>query len=213
MDKVSCIYCIKHKLDTEWTNIYIGSTNNLYDRKRKHKSNCNHETKYNRKVYQYIRENGGMNNFEFIILEECEVEKLKRLEQSYIDVYKPCLNSKYADGLDIERQRENMKEWYERNKEYKLQQHKEYYQKNKEYIRQQNQKNKKHKSEYNKEWREKNKKHKSEYSKEWREKNKEYMNEKFDCECGGKYTRQHHANHQKTKKHQAYITQSSQNSH
>ena len=86
MDKVSCIYCIVHKLDKEWSNIYIGSTINLHDRKTQHKTNCNNKTRepYNLKVYQYIRENGGMDNFEFIILEECEVEKLKRLEQSYM---------------------------------------------------------------------------------------------------------------------------------
>lgn len=31
-------------------------------------------------------------------------------------------------------------------------------------------------------------------------------NEKFDCECGGKYTRQAHSIHRRTAKHQRYIT-------
>ncbi len=190
MDKVSCIYCIVHKLDNEMDNIYFGSTKDLCDRKRNHKIVCNNETseKYNFKVYQYIRENGGMENFQFIILEECEVEKLKRLEQSYMDVYKPSLNMSNANGLDIERHIANTKEWYENNKEYKLQQYKEYYQKNKEYINIR----------------------RKQYIIDYYEKNKERQNEKFNCECGGKYTRSKKARHERSKKHQAYITQSSQ---
>ena len=36
-------------------------------------------------------------------------------------------------------------------------------------------------------------------------KNKETINKKFDCDCGGKYTYQHKARHEKTKKHLKYI--------
>jgi len=135
MDKVSCIYCIVHKLDNEMENIYIGSTNNLHLRKLCHKNKYINETKYNRKVYQYIRDNGGMENFKFIILEECEVEKLKRLEQSYMDVYKPTLNMCYANGWDIERYREYAKEYQQKNKEHIKEIAKEWRQKNKEYLK------------------------------------------------------------------------------
>ena len=38
--------------------------------------------------------------------------------------------------------------------------------------------------------------------KEYREANKDKLNEKFDCECGGKYIYSHKANHIKTAKHQ-----------
>ena len=42
-------------------------------------------------------------------------------------------------------------------------------------------------------------------SKEYYENNKDQKNQKFDCECGGKYTYQHKSTHIKTKQHQNYI--------
>ena len=49
----------------------------------------------------------------------------------------------------------------------------------------------------------------SEKSKEYRTKNKERISakkkQKFQCECGGKYTDCHKARHMKTKKHQEYM--------
>ena len=151
MNDICCIYLIKHKLDEEWENVYIGSTKNIKDRIRRHKFNCYNERhlKYNYKVYQYIRDNGNWENFEFIILEECENDKLKRLEQSYMDVYKPTLNSYNANGMKLT--------------------------------------NHEHKTSYN-------------------IRNKEKRNEKFDCECGGRYSYSYKAKHFKTKKHQAFIT-------
>ena len=41
--------------------------------------------------------------------------------------------------------------------------------------------------------------------KEYREKNKNKINEKFNCECGSKYTHKNKSKHFKTKKHQKYI--------
>jgi hypothetical protein len=171
-------------------NIYIGSTKDLHRRKMRHKRDCNNETTYNLKVYQYIRENGGMENFKFIILEECEVEKLKRLEQSYMDVYKPTLNMCYANGWDIERYREYAKEYRQVNKEHIKEIAKEWREKNKEHL---------------KEYHQKNREHKMEYLKNYYEINKEYQHEKFDCECGGKFIRRTKLRHQKSKMHQRYL--------
>ena len=46
-------------------------------------------------------------------------------------------------------------------------------------------------------------------AKAYREENKDkldkYYKEKFQCDCGGKYTRGHKVQHQKTKKHLAFI--------
>ena len=193
MTDVSCVYCIKHKLDTEWENIYIGSTNNLQFRIRGHKSRCYKEgqKEYNKSAYKYIRENGGFENFEFIILEECDIEKLKRLEQSYMDVYKPTLNMCNANGFD-------KKEWYEINKEKLSQQKKEYREINKEKIQQ-----------IKKEYHEKNKEKHNETSKKYREINREKLhkqaNQKFNCECGGRFTRANKLKHLKTKMHQDYL--------
>ena len=94
MVNISCVYCIKHKLDEDWKNIYIGSTCNIAQRFKQHKYDCKTYDRhhFNRKVYQYIRENGGWKNFEVLILEECAIEKLIELEQSYMDFLKPTLN-------------------------------------------------------------------------------------------------------------------------
>ena len=47
---------------------YVGHTSNLNQRKNNHKSHCNNESskKYNYYVYQFIRQNGGWNNWNII---------------------------------------------------------------------------------------------------------------------------------------------------
>ena len=56
-----------------------------------------------------------------------------------------------------------------------------------------------------KEYRNDNKEHLNECNRKYKRDNKQYINEKFNCECGGKYTRNHKLCHFKTKKHIAYI--------
>ena len=86
---------------------YIGSTNNISNRKCKHKKNtCNKTSKsYWLKLYQYIRANGGWTNFNVSILEAgtCEgKEYIKQKEQEYIDKLKPSLNQIKAIKQKIE---------------------------------------------------------------------------------------------------------------
>ena len=54
-----------------------------------------------------------------------------------------------------------------------------------------------------------NREHINEYCRKYKQNNKDSLNEraseKFNCECGGKYTRNHKLCHFKTKKHIAYI--------
>ena len=56
---------LRHKDDNELENIYIGSTCNFKVRKHSHKSACNNPNNnaYNNKKYQYIRENGGWDDW------------------------------------------------------------------------------------------------------------------------------------------------------
>jgi hypothetical protein len=66
------IYKLVNKEDYDNANIYIGSTANFTQRKCTHKSDCMNENNnaYNQKKYQFIRENGGWDEWNMI-----EVEK------------------------------------------------------------------------------------------------------------------------------------------
>ena len=69
--------------------------------------------------------------------------------------------------------------------------------------------NKKIPNRTSKEYRQDNREHRNEYSKKYNQDNKESINikkrEKFNCDCGGKYTRCHKSQHLKTKQHLDYI--------
>jgi hypothetical protein len=61
------IYC----LDVMINAVYVGHTTNLKVRKSTHKDRCNkpNNPKYNLYVYQYIRANGGWDNWDIVVLE------------------------------------------------------------------------------------------------------------------------------------------------
>jgi len=87
---------------------YIGSTFDMKKRKTEHKSNCNNpkSKKYNYKVYQYIRDNGGFDNWKFEILVEKEFENktaLKIKEKECIKLLNSTLNSQSAYQTTEER--------------------------------------------------------------------------------------------------------------
>ena len=69
--------------------------------------------------------------------------------------------------------------------------------------------NKEKKREYDKQYRIDNKEKKRETNKRYRLENKEIIkekrNEKFNCECGGRYSRSCKSQHIKSKKHQTYL--------
>lgn len=96
------IYIIRHK-DSD--NCYIGSTKDFKDRKRQHKYNCNNENanNYNLKLYQFMRENGGWDNFDMVKICKCENDMLREMEQYHIDFIKPSLNDYSAKGWNRER--------------------------------------------------------------------------------------------------------------
>ena len=137
--------------------IYIGSTNDTDKRWREHKRVCNdlNDKHHHYKVYQYIRENGGTDEWQMVILDEIEVPLIKceerdKYENEYILKYDALnkLNEKQAFRTkedfkeSCKRYRENNPEKcrvsrkiiYERDREIILQQTKLYYEKNKDKI-------------------------------------------------------------------------------
>ena len=142
--------------DLSKTDIYVGHTTDFRTRKSQHKSNCNNEKSrgYNLKVYNFIRENGGWENFSMVQIEEYNCNNKREAESRERYWYEE-LNAKLNSICPIRTQ----KEYYEVNKEY--------YENNIEKIK-----------EYKKEWREQNIEKIKEYHKEYREQNKEKIKEK-----------------------------------
>ena len=99
-----------------------------------------------------------------------------------------CIN----DIEKLEEKRRQYKEWYEDNKERR----KQYKKDNKEHI-----------TKKNKEWYEANRDRILEQKKEYKEENKEALTQRTDCKCGGFYQHKHKSEHEKTKRHQAFLKQ------
>ena len=108
----------------EIKDFYIGSTTNFKNRKNQHKS----ETKANRKkgqnnLYKCIRENGGFQNWDMILIENINVNsklELHKKEREYIEKLKPTLNHYPPTATEEqkrERKNEFMKEYTLKNKE------------------------------------------------------------------------------------------------
>ena len=87
------IYKITCK-DKSIKEIYVGHTTNFVQRKYTHKQSCNNN--YNSKLYNIIRNNGGWNNWEMIMLEffNCKNSIEARIkEQEYYEKLQATLNS------------------------------------------------------------------------------------------------------------------------
>ena len=201
------IYLIKHKTCDD-KKVYVGSTNNLKKRINIHRHDCNNEKRknYNYKLYQYLRENGGFNQYEFIIL-ECYVCNFKHellcKEDDYIKMYPNNLNTFRAYLTRQEYKKKN------------IEQKKIYYEEHKKLINEYQKKwREQHKNkifEYAKKYREEYKKEIYEKNKKYRENNKEKLNEqskeKITCECGSIVRKSDIAAHRKSLKHIAFIEQ------
>ena len=118
-DKIKCVYKLKCR-DTNITEFYIGSSIDFQARKTDHKSKSNNlnRKEYCLPLYMFINVNGCFDNWEFEVIKEYNLISKKELEineQAYIDLLKPHLNSKNADGTDKEREKNTQKKHYKIN--------------------------------------------------------------------------------------------------
>lgn len=84
--------------DKQDDNIYIGSTVDIFSRLQEHKNKCK---KSNTKLYKYIRENGGYENWNFIIIDKFDYKTKQDLilrEAYHQELLKPTLNTNVAGG-------------------------------------------------------------------------------------------------------------------
>ena len=128
--------CVIYKLcckDLNVKELYIGSTCNFTKRKWQHKSSCcNDKHKHhNFKVYKFIRDNGGFDNWDMILVDQypCEnnQQKLQR-ERYWYEELKSTLNDDVPGRSEKEYRdthKEQKKEYRELNREKIAEQKKE----------------------------------------------------------------------------------------
>lgn len=107
----SVIYRLVCK-DLYITECYVGSTTNFKSRKRQHKSCCNTPNckEYNYKVYQFIRQHGGWDNWDMIMVEEfpCDNKlQLHKREREVFETLNGTLNSEVPSRTQKQRYEDN----------------------------------------------------------------------------------------------------------
>ncbi len=192
------IYKIQHKEIDEL--LYIGSTTDFTRRKAQHKRACDNANNkcYNRKLYSMMRDNGGFDCFNIIVIKEfsCQNKQEALIEEDRVTrQMKANMNSLRAyvtpdDTKEREKQYrlEHKDEIAERGKQYRLENKeqiiertKQYYNQNKEQILERHKRNyelnKEKITERQKQHYEQNKERLAEQKKQYREQNKERIAE------------------------------------
>ena len=120
----SIIYKIACR-DTTVTDIYIGSTCSFRARKCQHKNACTNVNRpsYNCKIYQFIRENGGWDNWDMIQIEQYNAADKRALhsrERYWIEQLQPSLNGAIPNRTRQEYREDNreaIKQYYQDKKD------------------------------------------------------------------------------------------------
>ena len=185
--KIGYVYRVYYSLDPNI--FYIGSTTNLISRMQNHKwnSKCINSKEYNSPFYKCIRHLGGMDAFQFEVLDQLifyKPSELKKIENNYINELKPPCNSINAiKSLD-----------YFKTSNYKSKQCLKY-QKNRNKILQ------KHKEKYTDEYKEEKRKNALDYYYKNKERICEQKKLKVQCICGCKINNNNKLRHITSKKH------------
>jgi hypothetical protein len=118
------IYKLVKNDDYDNANVYVGSTTDFTRRKRLHKSSCNNDKnkEYDVKKYQYIRANGGWNEWGMVLIEKfpCNDGNEARAHEEYWRChFNSQLNTRRAyipEEQRKEQRKEIDKKHYENNK-------------------------------------------------------------------------------------------------
>ena len=108
--------------DISINDCYIGHTTDFKRRKSNHKRTCyneNDQVHYNIYLYQFIRENGGFDNFDMILIntECCEnAFYAKKREREYIEELNATLNQIKKPNRTPEEKKQYHKDDYEKKK-------------------------------------------------------------------------------------------------
>ena len=205
--------CIIYKIvckDLNESYCYVGHTTNFTRRKNSHKTACSNKNvrDYSMKVYEKIREVGGWDNWEIIVIEEykdCENSyQAKKKEREWIEKIAN-LNTQ----IPLRTEKERKAKYYSENSEKVKAEHAKYRSENSEkekerkakYYSENHEKMKERSAKYYSENAEKEKERQAKY----RSENPEKLKEKVECICGSIVTKRHIREHERTKKHIAFI--------
>ena len=102
----ACIY----KFESNGVNYYVGSTTNFTRRKSQHKTTCNNpnDKNHHAKIYKFIRDNGGWDEFKMILIEnyKCtDANELRAREQYWFNEFKPTLMNDQCPARTLEQYR------------------------------------------------------------------------------------------------------------
>lgn len=120
----SIIYKIVCK-DTSIKDCYIGATTNFAQRKAKHKRNCNTENSkcHNFRVYKCIRDQGGWDNWDMVMVNRCSCEdklELRKKERHAVELFNSTLNMVRPYITNEERKISALKYYHEHSDEIKI---------------------------------------------------------------------------------------------
>ena len=93
-------------------NIYVGQTNNLKRRTLEHKHRA-FKASWDNKLYQAIRKQGY---FEIDEIDVCDNHLAHKLEQFWIFKLKPNLNTNYAFGKDLEKEKARRQRFWDKKR-------------------------------------------------------------------------------------------------
>ena len=125
------IYKLVHKDDLNDENIYTGHTTHFRNRKYEHKKACNNpkSKEYNQKKYQYIRENGGWDEWLMI-----EIEKYPCKDSHEATARERVIQTELKATLNMCIAGRTQNEWYVDNRDNILKYKKQYRQKNRDTL-------------------------------------------------------------------------------
>jgi len=175
--------------------VYVGSTTNFTKRKQHHKEGCFNINckKHNIKLYKTIRENGGWENWNMIIISDYPCNNRREAEQEedrYMQLLKPMLNMRRAFQTP-----ETRKEYFVNRTDIK----KEYDKNRRNGEKAEDIKAKKREAYHI------DKEKSKEKNKEAYHRNKEKYSQMITCNCGVIIQTRRITAHEKTTKHQKYV--------
>lgn len=103
MERISAVYKIVNIVTGD---CYVGSSRNVWRRKRRHFALSSWRQQKNSLMYKDMQKY-GTDKFKFQILCPVEPEHLKEVEQELIDLIKPTYNSVRAYGIDLDKRRKH----------------------------------------------------------------------------------------------------------